>query len=73
MAIITPYDNKIALWHHKGQAVAEATIDDLALTIRRYAPAVSQVWVKTSDGSELLLTLAHVFPSSVDFSTPLPR
>ncbi len=52
MAIITPYDNKIAVWHHKGQAVAEQSIDELAQTIRRNAPAVSQVFVKTSDGSD---------------------
>src|SRR5262245_2822447 len=51
MAIITPSDNKIAIWHHKVKAVGESTIDDLARTIRRYAPAVSQVWVKTSDGN----------------------
>ncbi len=52
MTIITPYDNKIAVWHHKGQAVTEQTIDQLAQTLRRLAPAVSQVWVKTSDGSD---------------------
>lgn len=52
MAIITPYDDKIAIWHHKGQAVAEQSIDQLAQTVRRLAPAVSQVWVKTSDGSD---------------------
>ncbi len=52
MTIITPYDDKIAVWFHKGQAVAEQTIDQVAQTIRRFAPAVSQVWVKTSDGSD---------------------
>ncbi len=52
MAIITPYDNKIALWQHAGQVVSEQSIDELAQTVRRYAPAVSQIWVKTSDGSD---------------------
>ncbi|MBE7512543.1 MAG: hypothetical protein HS103_06990 [Anaerolineales bacterium] len=48
--IITPYDNKIGLWHHKGQNVTEKTVDELAQTIRRHCPAASQVFVKTSDG-----------------------
>src|SRR5215813_4235357 len=52
MAIITPYDNQVALWFHDGQSVGEQTIDQLAQTIRRYAPAVSQVFVKTTDGSD---------------------
>src|SRR5437879_6554748 len=52
MTIITPYDNKIALWYHSGRQVAEQTIDQLAQNIRRYAPAVSQVFVKTNDGSD---------------------
>ncbi|HVO41275.1 MAG TPA: SGNH/GDSL hydrolase family protein [Aggregatilineales bacterium] len=56
MTIITPYDNKVAVWHHAGSAVVEQTIDQLALSIRRYAPAVSQVWVKTSDGSDWMAT-----------------
>jgi hypothetical protein len=52
MAIITPYDNKVAVWHHKGQVVSEQTIDELARTIRQRAPAISQVFVKTSDGTD---------------------
>lgn len=52
MAIITPYDNKIALWYHKGQNVAERSIEELAANIRRYSPACSQVFVKTTDGSD---------------------
>ncbi|MEP7287700.1 MAG: SGNH/GDSL hydrolase family protein [Chloroflexota bacterium] len=50
--IITPYDSEIAVWVHKGQSVPEATIDQLAQKLRRTAPAVSQVFVKTSDGSD---------------------
>src|SRR5258708_7449593 len=52
MAVITPYDNKIAVWIHKGDTVGEQSIDAVAQTIRRYTPAVSQVFVKTSDGSD---------------------
>ncbi len=52
MAIITPYDGKIAVWLVHGDDVAEATIDDLAHTIRTYAPAVNAVWVKTNDGAD---------------------
>jgi hypothetical protein len=50
MTIITPYDNKIGVWYHKGQTVRERTIDELAQNIVRLAPAVRQVFVKTSDG-----------------------
>src|SRR5450432_1512043 len=52
MTIITPYDNKAALWYHKGSTVAEQSIDQLAQTICHLAPAVSQVFVKTSDGGD---------------------
>ncbi|MCC7208689.1 MAG: hypothetical protein IT323_15385, partial [Anaerolineae bacterium] len=52
MAIITPYDNKIGIWHHQGQRVAARTIDEFAQALRRLAPAVTQVFVKTSDGSD---------------------
>src|SRR6185295_11988836 len=48
----TPYDNRIALWHWKGDSLGENSIDDVAQTIKRWAPAVSAVFVKTSDGSE---------------------
>jgi len=46
----TPYDGKIGIWHWKGDSVAEDTIEDLARTIKNWAPAIEQVWVKTSDG-----------------------
>lgn len=48
----TPYDGKIGLWHWKGQAVVEATIEALATSIKQQAPAVSAIFVKTSDGNE---------------------
>lgn len=46
----TPYDGKIALWHWKGQSVAENTIAELAQNIRRNTPNVKQIWVKVGDG-----------------------
>jgi murein DD-endopeptidase MepM/ murein hydrolase activator NlpD len=48
----TPYDNRIILWQWKGDSLSENTIDDLAQTIKRWAPVVSAVVVKTSDGSD---------------------
>lgn len=46
----TPYDGKVAIWHWKGDSIAEDTIEDVVSTIKRWAPAVKQLWVKTSDG-----------------------
>jgi murein DD-endopeptidase MepM/ murein hydrolase activator NlpD len=47
----TPYDGKIGIWFWKGESVAERTIDEFAANLKRRAPNVSQVWVKTSDGT----------------------
>lgn len=46
----TPYDGKVAVWHWKGDAIPEATIDAFASNLKQRAPNVKQVWVKTSDG-----------------------
>lgn len=48
----TPYDGKISLWHWKGQAVGETTIEALIDSVKRQAPAVDGIFVKTSDGNE---------------------
>lgn len=48
----TPYDGKVALWHWKGSSVGEATVEDMVRTIKRWAPHVRQLWVKTSDGTD---------------------
>ncbi len=48
----TPYDNRVALWHWKGDSLGENSIDEVAQTIKRWAPAVTAVFVKTSDGSD---------------------
>jgi murein DD-endopeptidase MepM/ murein hydrolase activator NlpD len=47
----TLYDDKVALWHWRGTNLSEKTIEDAVRTIRRWAPFVKQVWVKTSDGN----------------------
>ncbi len=46
----TPYDGKVAIWHWKGDSVAEESIEGLCRTIKKWAPAITQIWVKTSDG-----------------------
>lgn len=48
----TSYDGKIGLWHWKGQAVKEATIEALAGSIKQQVPAADAIFVKTSDSNE---------------------
>lgn len=52
----TPYDGKVAIWHWKGDSLAENTIEDAVRTIKTWAPHVTQLWVKTSDGTEWMAT-----------------
>jgi hypothetical protein len=47
----TPYDGKVGLWHAEGDAVGEATIQELGQTVRRFAPVADAVYVKTSEGA----------------------
>jgi murein DD-endopeptidase MepM/ murein hydrolase activator NlpD len=47
----TPYDGTIALWHWRGSSIAEKTIEEVARTIKQWAPYVKGIWVKTSDGA----------------------
>lgn len=46
----TPYDGKTAVWHWRGDAIPETTIEQFAANVRRLTPNVKQIWVKTSDG-----------------------
>lgn len=48
----TPYDGKVALWHWKGSSLPETTIEGAVRTLKQWAPHVTQLWVKTSDGSD---------------------
>ncbi len=45
----TPFDGKVGMWHWKGDAIQENTIDDFARNLKANAPGATQVWVKTSD------------------------
>lgn len=47
----TPYDEKIALWHWRGTALTEKSIEEVVRNIKQWAPHVKQLWVKTSDGA----------------------
>ncbi len=46
----TPYDGKVALWFWKGSAVAQDTIAEVLDIAKAKAPAVSQIWVKITNG-----------------------
>ena len=48
----TPYDGAVAVWHWKGAGVGERSIEALVANLKRNAPNVRQIWVKTSDGSD---------------------
>ncbi|MBN1964750.1 MAG: M23 family metallopeptidase [Anaerolineae bacterium] len=47
----TPFDDKVGIWHWKGDSIAENSIQEVANTLKTWAPHVTQVWVKTSDGA----------------------
>ena len=46
----TPYDGKVAVWHWKGDSIPERSIEEFVVNLKRRAPNVKQIWVKTSDG-----------------------
>ncbi len=48
----TPYDDRIAIWHWKGDVLPDNSIDELAQRLKRTAPRVTEVFVKTSDCTE---------------------
>jgi murein DD-endopeptidase MepM/ murein hydrolase activator NlpD len=48
----TPYDGKVALWHVQGDWVPGiGTIEQLAQRIKERTPAVSAIFIKTSNGN----------------------
>ncbi|MEM6284662.1 MAG: peptidoglycan DD-metalloendopeptidase family protein [Chloroflexota bacterium] len=47
----TPYDGHVALWHWQGGAVQENSIEELVINIKTFAPNVTQLFVKTSEGT----------------------
>lgn len=48
----TPYDGMIAVWHWKGTGISERSIEEFVTNLKRSAPNVRQVWVKTNDGTD---------------------
>jgi len=48
----TPYDGKLALWHWKGDSLAENTIAEFAANVKKNAPNIQQIWVKIADGNQ---------------------
>ena len=48
----TPYDERVAVWHWKGDVLSDNSIDELAQRLKRTAPRVTEVFVKTSDCTE---------------------
>lgn len=45
----TPYDGRVAVWHWKGDVLSETSIEAVAANIKRAAPHVNALFVKTSD------------------------
>ena len=74
MAIITPYDNKVAVWIFTGSALGETTIDQVCQTILKYAPSVTGLWVKTSDGANWMAHYDNSKPNlAIDGSAAVDR
>lgn len=48
----TPYAGNSYIWHWKGDSLAERTIEEVVRTLKKWAPHVKGLYVKTSDGSE---------------------
>jgi murein DD-endopeptidase MepM/ murein hydrolase activator NlpD len=51
-AVRTPYDGKVAVWYVHGRTVGETTIDQIARTLKEFAPAVNAVFVKVGEAWE---------------------
>jgi len=69
---MSPYDNRVGLWHHWGYTNSQMTIDDFAKQLKQRAPAVTAIYVKTHHGAKWQSTwdkspnLAISGPASVD-------
>ncbi|NDJ52298.1 MAG: hypothetical protein GYB68_04325, partial [Chloroflexi bacterium] len=48
----TPYSGKVGLWHTEGQALGEESIEELAETVRTWAPVTDAIWVKVAQGAQ---------------------
>jgi hypothetical protein len=47
----TPYDGQLALWHWKGQAVPQNSIDEVVTALTTQLPNANAFWIKTSHGT----------------------
>ena len=52
-AVSTPFDQQQAIWHERGDALADPDIETFASNLKQHAPNISQVWVKACDWSPL--------------------
>ncbi len=48
----TPYDGKMFVWLWTGQSIVEKSVDEIAETIRKNAPQINGLIVKTNDGAD---------------------
>lgn len=48
----TPYDDKIGLWHWKGDSIPQTSVQGVADMLKVWAPHAKMVLVKTSDGTQ---------------------
>ncbi len=48
----TPYDGQVGIWHWKGDSLPADSIEDAVRTLRQFAPHVSMLLLKTTDGSD---------------------
>lgn len=55
---MTVYNGKIAIWYVHGRTVSENTIQQIISTLKQYAPAVAQVWVKIGEADEWMGNIA---------------
>ncbi len=49
-SVTTPYDGHASIWYWEGDSVQESTKEEVIRNIKSLAPAVSQFWLKTSNG-----------------------
>ncbi|MDX2162531.1 MAG: peptidoglycan DD-metalloendopeptidase family protein [bacterium] len=45
----TPFDHQIGVWHERSESVPHETIDSFAANLKRAAPNITQVYLKTCD------------------------
>jgi murein DD-endopeptidase MepM/ murein hydrolase activator NlpD len=69
----TPYDNLVALWHHWGRRIVNTSIDEFAQSIRRRAPAVKAVFIKTHHGARWMADWGDRSPMGISGPDSIDR